>query len=256
MGKAHRLVERRHEILATIEKTGRLTVAELSDRFDVSEVTIRHDLHALHEQGFLLRSRGGAVSTNKMAELSFDVRQQHRAAQKARIGKAAAGYVNHGDTIFLDASTTSHAIIPYLKKLSELTVITNSLKAAMNFLDSPQIQIMLPGGTLRRESISLVGSTYEPLLAEINVQTGFFGARGVAIKEGLTDVNLEEVGIKRMMVESCRQVIGLLDSGKWNKVAAYTFAKPEQIDCLITDKAASEDLVRLYQERQTDVILV
>jgi DeoR/GlpR family transcriptional regulator of sugar metabolism len=256
VGKEHRLPERRQQILETIEKAGQLSVIELSAQFDVSEVTIRQDLQALSEQGLLLRTRGGALSTNTMPEFSFDVRQQQQAAQKARIGQAAAGLVSYGDTIFLDASTTVFAIIPYIKGHPELTVITNSLRAAMSLLDAPQVQVILPGGHLRRESISLVSPTRDNLLDEINIQIGFFGARGVTVEEGMTDVNLNEVAMKRVMVERCRQVVGMLDARKWGKVAASTFASLEQIDTLITDQDAPADLVRQIQEQQVEVVLV
>ena len=76
MGKEHRLAERRQEIIEAVGKAGKLSVTRLSERFDVSEVTIRQDLQELHDQGFLLRTRGGAVSSNKMPEMSFDMRQQ------------------------------------------------------------------------------------------------------------------------------------------------------------------------------------
>ncbi len=256
MGKEHRLAERRQQIIEVIEKAGQLSVIELSTHFDVSEVTIRQDLQALSEQGFLLRTRGGAVSTNTMPEFSFDVRQQQYSSQKTRIGKAAASLVSHGDTIFLDASTTVHAIIPHLKDYPELTVITNSLKAALGLLDAPQIQVILPGGNLRRESISLVSPARDDLLAEINVQIGFFGARGVTVEEGMTDVNLNEVAMKRAMVKHCRRVVGVLDARKWGKVAASTFATLEQIDTLIADNEVPEDLVRQMRQRTIEVILV
>lgn len=256
MGKAHRLVERRQQIVEALGKISHLSVQELSARFDVSEVTIRQDLQALSEQGFLLRTRGGALSIHKMPEFSFDVRQQQYATQKRLIGKASAEFVKYGDTIFLDASTTVHAIIPYLKEYRELTVLTNSLRTAMAFLDSPHIQVILRGGYLRRESISVVGFDFENRLSEINIQTGFFGARGFSIDKGLTDVNLDEVGVKRKMVKACQQVVCTVDSRKWGKVAAYTFAGLDQIHRVITDKAAPEDFVSQIRGHQVDVILV
>ena len=256
MGKEHRLVERRREILDALQKAGQLSVLELSANFNVSEVTIRHDLQALSEQGFLLRTRGGAISANKMPEFSFDVRQQQYADQKRRIGKAAAALVNHGDTIFLDASSTVHSIIPFIKEYHELTVLTNSLKVAMAFLDSPQVQVILRGGYLRRESISVVGLKFEEMLSEINIQTGFFGTRGISIEKGLTDVNLDEVVMKRKMVESCEKVVCAVDSSKWGKVAAYTFANLDHVHTIISDKDASKDLVKRIKELQLEIILV
>lgn len=255
MGKEHRLVERRQEIIEAVGEAGKLSVTQLSKRFDVSEVTIRQDLQELHDQGFLLRTRGGAVSSNKMPEMSFDMRQQQHAALKAAIGREAAALVGHGDTVFVDASTTTHAMIPHLKKLPELTVVTNSLRVALAFLDAPQIQVSLPGGHLRRESISLVGLTSDSPMPSINIQTGFFGARGLTLEEGLTDVNLNEVNLKRRMIESCRQVVALLDSLKWGKVAAYTFADLQQINTVVSDSNVPKDLLKALRKNGVEVKL-
>lgn len=256
MGKGHRLAERRQAILADLEEAGKLTVAALSVRFDVSEVTIRQDLQALSEQGLLLRTRGGAVALNVMPELSVELRQHQQAPQKARIGQAAARLVNDGDTIILDASTTAQAIIPHLKYLSELTVISNSLKTAMGFLDAPQIQVILPGGMLRRAAISLVGQARCEFIRDINVQIGFFGARGLTVEEGLTDVNLEESSIKRSMIERCQRVVCVLDASKWGKVAATTIAYLDQIDTIISDEDAPLELTQQLRQREIEVILV
>ena len=256
VGKGHHLAQRRQQILTVLEEAGQLSVVELSDRFAVSEVTIRQDLQALNEQGLLLRTRGGALSTNSMPEFSFDVRQQQQAAEKARIGQAAARLVNPGDAIILDASTTAQAMIPFIKRISELTVITNSLKAALSLLDAPQIQVFLPGGSVRRESISLVGHPLDTLLESLNVQIGFFGARGLTVEEGMTDINLNEVAMKQAMVERCRRVVGVLDASKWGKVAAATFAPIAKIDAVISNPKAPLDLVEKLRQRQVDVILV
>jgi DeoR/GlpR family transcriptional regulator of sugar metabolism len=256
LGKAHHLTQRRQQILAALKEAGQLSVAELSSTFDVSEVTIRQDLQALSEQGLLLRTRGGATSTNALPELSFDLRQQQYAVQKAHIGQAAANLVHYGDTIFLDASTTAQTIIPHIKHLSELTVITNSIRVALNLLDTPQIHVILPGGSLRRTSISLVGQLQDTSIEEINIQIGFFGARGVTIDEGLTDVNLEEVALKRSMVEHCKRAIGIVDARKWGKVAAYTIAHLDRIETIFTDTNAPNDLVEEVRQHNVDVVLV
>jgi DeoR/GlpR family transcriptional regulator of sugar metabolism len=256
LGKEHRLAERRQSIMAALEAAGELSVGSLSTRFDVSEVTIRQDLQALSNQGLLLRTRGRAFATTVMPEFSFDVSQHQQSLHKRRIGQAAATLVSSGDTVFLDASTTAQAIIPHLKHFSELTVITNSLKAAISLLDAPQIQIILPGGHLRRESISVVGQPSDSHLEGINVQLGFFGARGVTAAEGLTDVNLGEVTMKRAMVERCRRVVGVADARKWGNVAAATFARLDQVSLLITDADAPEDLIEEIRQREVEVLVV
>jgi DeoR/GlpR family transcriptional regulator of sugar metabolism len=256
LGKGHRLAERRQGIVNALAETGQMTVAELSNLFNVSEVTIRQDLTALNEQGLLLRTRGGAVSSNAMPEFSYDVRQQQHSAEKARIGEAAASLLNYGDTVFLDASTTAQAMIPYLRKFSELTVITNSIKIAIGLLDAGQIHVMLPGGNLRRTSISLVGQPQCNFMEDINIEIGFFGARGLAVPEGLTDVELNEVRMKQAMVQRCRRVVGLVDARKWGKIAAATFAPPDEITTIITDITAPADMVTAVREQGVEVILV
>jgi len=256
LGTTHHLAQRRQQILTALEEAGQLSVVELSRRFNVSEVTIRHDLRALSEQGLLLRTRGGAVSTNTMQEFSFDVRQQQQAAEKTRIGQAAATLINPGDTIILDASTTAQAVIPFIKQISELTVITNGLKLAMSLLDAPQIQVLLPGGSLRRESISVVGKPLDDVLESLNVQIGFFGARGITPEEGMTDVNLDEVAMKKAMARRCRRIVGLFDARKWGKVAAATFVPIDNIDIIISDTKAPANLVEKLQQQQIRVILV
>ncbi|MCB0196205.1 MAG: DeoR/GlpR transcriptional regulator [Anaerolineae bacterium] len=256
MGKQHRLAERRQQIVAAVEEAGQLSVDDLSARFDVSAVTIRQDLQALSEQGLLLRTRGRALATTVMPEYSFDIRQQQQAAQKVRIGQAAARMVENGDTIIIDASTTAQAIIPYIKSFSELTVITNSLKAAMSLLDAPQIQVIMPGTHLRHVSLSLIGDVENSVLERMNVRLGFFGARGITVESGLTDVNVQEVAMKRLMVERCQQVIGVIDSRKWGRAAAITFAHLNQVSTLITDNNAHPALIQQVRQRGVEVVII
>ncbi|MEM7348725.1 MAG: DeoR/GlpR family DNA-binding transcription regulator [Chloroflexota bacterium] len=256
MSKEHKLAQRRQLILAAVDKVGELSVSALGKQFGVSEVTIRQDLQALSEQGLLLRTRGGALAINSMPEYSFDVRLQQKASEKVRIGQAAAQLVNHGDTIFLDASTTAQALIPFIKRNAELTVITNSLKVAMSLLDSPQVHVIVPGGSLRRESISLVGYPEEDVSKVLNIRLGFFGMRGLTIDEGLTDVNLNEVAVKRAMVKRCRQVIGVTDARKWGNVATSTFAQLDEVDTIISNMKVPDELAMAVRQQGVEVILV
>jgi DeoR/GlpR family transcriptional regulator of sugar metabolism len=256
LGKVHHLAERRQAILNALAEAGQLSVGELSARFNVSEVTIRMDLQALHEQNLVLRTRGGAVSSAILPEFSFDVRRQQNAERKARIGKRAAQLVHSGDSIALDASTTALSIIPYIKHLSELTVVTNSLKAAFSLLPLPRVHVIVPGGFLRKDSISLVGQFDQNLLKEIHVRIGFFGTRGATLERGLTDVNLDEVRAKRQLVGLCQTVVCVLDGRKWGQVAVATFADLEQIDQMITDESAPLDQVETFRKRGIEVHIV
>jgi DeoR/GlpR family transcriptional regulator of sugar metabolism len=253
VGKGHRLAERRHAILTILKETGQMSVSELSERFDVSEVTIRMDLQALSQQNMLLRSRGGAMAISALPELSFDIRQQQYSEKKARIGKAAAQMIQPGDTIALDASTTSMALVPYITHLPQLTVVSNSLKIAMSLLRVPQVHVIIPGGYLRRESLSIVGQAHSDLIEDIHMRVGFFGAWGLTPEHGLTDINLEEVRTKKRMVSRCQYVVGIVDARKWGQVAAATFANISQINLIITDDSAPVTMIDQLRDMGVEV---
>ncbi len=256
MGKLPQLAIRRQAILDALEEAEQLSVVELSRQLDVSEVTIRQDLQALQQQNLLLRTHGGAKKVNTIPELSFEYRQQQQAEQKARIGQAAAELVHPGDALVIDASTTSQAIIPFLKNIPDLTVITNSLKVSMSLLRMPQIQVMMPGGSLRRDAISLIGHHDTGFFEGLNVRLGFFGARGITVEQGLTDINLQEAQMKRKFVEMCQTVVALIDGSKWGQIAVVTFASLDELQCVITDDRAPLELVEVVRKRDVDVRLV
>lgn len=237
--------ERRRIILEQLKQHGRVSVKSLSDSMNVSTVTIRQDLRALEESGFLDRTYGGAVCRedggNGMPELSFHARMNKKRRDKDAIATAAAAWVREGYSVALDASSTANALVPALKLFRKLTVITNSLIIAQHFLDAPHIPVFIPGGRLRRDSISIVGRPEG--LPEINVNIGFFGARGVTRANGITDVDADEVTIKQAMLARCVTPIVLVDGSKWGQVAPYTFAHLSQIERIITSADAPSELI-------------
>ena len=233
--------ERHSEILRMISEDGRVSVSELSRHFGVSGVTIRSDLQALAAQNLLIRTHGGAVPSNQsMSVLPLTTRLQLQAQEKQRIGQAAAKTVSNGDAIFLDSSSTTLAIAKYLKQYRYLTIITNSLAVAEEMLDTPWLDVVMPGGRLRRDTASLVGADGLDMLQDLHIQKGFFGVHGITLEAGLTDVSADEAEVKRPLVAMCHQVIAVFDSTKWGKVGLASFAALEQIDQIITDDVAAE----------------
>jgi DeoR family fructose operon transcriptional repressor len=248
--------ERRRLILEQLQQQGRVSVQELSDTMQVSAVTIRQDLRALEEEGLLERTYGGAVRpTNTFVpELSFHVRQGKYKRAKDAIAAAAAAMVEDGYTVGLDASTTAYAMVGALKRFRRLTVVTNSLIIAQSFLDSAHIQVLMPGGRLRRDSISIVGRTEG--LPDINMNIGFFGARGLSFGSGATDVDADEVHIKAAMTARCVVRVVVVDGSKWGQVAPYTFLKPHEITQIVTSDDAPSELVEQFREQGIAVDLV
>lgn len=249
--------ERREQIAVLIGEAGRVTVADLSERFDVSLATIRTDLDALAAERLLTRTRGGALALDtEHLELSFDFRRRLQAAQKSRIGATAAAMIEDGEAIILDASTTALAVATQIKGRRELTVLTNGILIAMTLIDTPGVTVVMPGGFLRRDSVSIVGDDGHDFIGKFNFQKGFFGAKGFTLEEGLTDVNSAEVAVKRAMIAHARQVIAIVDSSKWGRVGFVSFASVDQVDCIITDKDAPSDMVATLREADEDVVIV
>lgn len=241
------LEERRQAILQQVHDSGRVSVAALSTAFGVSEVTIRADLQALAERKLVIRTHGGAVPAGGgLYDLALTMRRRRQVQQKERIGAAGAALVEEGEAIILDSSSTALAIAGRLKSCRHLTVITNSLAVAQTFLDAPGVTVVMPGGVLQRDTASLISSDGLAALQRYNIQKGFFGAHGLDLPAGLTDVSAEEAAVKQPLAAMARQVIAVLDASKWGRVGVASFAAPEEIDLVITDRdAPPEQVARL-----------
>ena len=227
--------ERQSQIIKLLEQLGRVTVANLSEHFDVSEVTIRSDLQTLEDRNLLVRTHGGAVPADRAPELALNLRRQQQVAEKDRIGSAAAGFVNHGEAIFLDTSSTSLSIAHHIKRHRELTVLTNSLAIAQTLLNIHSITVVMMGGMLQRDTASLVGIDGLDVLRKYNIQKGFFGAHGLSDREGLTDVSASEAEVKRHVIPLCRETIAVLDSTKWGRAGLSSFANLDQLTRIVTN---------------------
>ena len=164
--------------------------------------------------------------------------------------------VKDGEAIFLDISSTALAMSSYLKDHRNLTVVTNSLSLAQEFIDAPGVTVVMPGGTLQRDTISLVGVEGMRWIEKYNIQKGFFGAHGLGFPEGLTDVSLYEAEVKRRMVQHCKEVVAIIDSTKWGRVGLASFAMPEEISYVVTDQKADPELVAQASSFGINVIQV
>ncbi len=251
------LEERRQEILKRVTQDGRASVVELSRQLGVSEVTIRADLQALADRKLVIRTHGGAIPAGGgMYELALAMRRQQQVQEKSRIGEAAADLISNGDAVFLDSSSTTLAIIQHLKEHRQLTIVTNSLAVTQEMRDAPGVTVVMPGGTLHPETASLIGSDGLDVLRKFNIQKGFFGAHGLNLPEGLTDVSADEAEIKQVLVSMCRQIIGVIDATKWGRVGLASFARPGEIDTLVSDIDAPLELREQVELLGIEVVLV
>jgi DeoR/GlpR family transcriptional regulator of sugar metabolism len=252
--------ERREHIVRLIEEHGRARVGDLAAQFRVSAVTIRKDLLVLESERRVVRTHGGAIAVDRsQPELSFDIRERLQADEKLRIGAAGAALVHDGESIVMDASTTALAVARQLKARGgwgQLTVVTNGLRIASELAGHRGITVLMLGGRVRWEALSVVGQLGDGLFSRINVQKAFLGAAGFTLDSGLSDATDEEAQIKRSMVAAAREVIAIVDHTKWERAAFATFCPTDQIGMVLTDDGAPDAMVRALLDRGVQVRLV
>jgi DeoR/GlpR family transcriptional regulator of sugar metabolism len=249
--------ERMQEVLRMLESRDSVHVAELSKAFAVSEVTVRSDLSQLARQGLVARVRGGVRALERgQSELGFDFRLRLEVERKRAIAKAAAAMVDEGEAVALDSSTTAYYLALELRTKNELVVVTNGLLIAAALSDAPGISVLVTGGMLRLQAMSLVGDLGAEALRTTRISKGFLGARGLSLEAGLMDLNPDEVRIKREMAGVCERVVCIADGTKWYRTALLPFVATEQVDVIVTDTSAPAEEVKAWEARGARIVRV
>ncbi len=251
--------QRRRDILKLIAAQGSGTITELSQKYGVSEMTIRRDLKALDEEGRLKYTRGGAIHVGTVpAELHYTAKQQLNMPLKQRIARYAATYlVEDDDVIILEPGTTATAMVPYLADKEALTVVTNGLYTA-NELRSllPKVTVICTGGILRDVSSTFVGPLAERFFREFYAQKLFLSGTYFTLEAGLTDPQMMDTQVKQAMVEAADCVIALIDSTKFGLKSLATVLGAYDMDVLVTDDGAPPDVLEQLRQRGVDVRVV
>lgn len=248
---------RRELIINELRRQDEVTVSHLSGLLGVSDVTIRKDLQQLEDQGYLTRVRGGAVFSGRgQLELRFAARQQLALDEKRRLAARAAQYVHPGATVFLDGSTTVFQMTRLLRHVQGLTVITNGLYAALELSFAPAITTIVVGGTLRKQSSSLVDLLTPELLRRVHVDVAFVSCRGFTAEHGLMESDLREAQLKRSMGQSAQQVVALVDHSKIGHVYIASSLLSEEIDTLLVDQGMDTETHRSLIDAGVAVELV
>jgi DeoR family transcriptional regulator, aga operon transcriptional repressor len=249
--------ERRRLIVEILNQDGRVLVGDLAKQFRTSQVTIRKDLDILQGQGRIHRTHGGALPARESALEDPTLREKeklHR-KEKLQIAAAAARMVKEGQVVVLDSGTTTTAIARALRRFESLTIITNAVNIAAELSGSP-LEVILTGGTLRKNSFSLVGPIAEETLRRLNADILFLGVDGFDMHHGLSTPNLLEAKVNRVMMEVARIAVAVCDSSKFGRRSLSSIAPPSAVHRLITDRGISKsDLVAL-KKAQIHVTLV
>lgn len=239
--------------LITHQKT--VTVAELCKAFAVSDMTVRRDLQYLEGEGVLIRTHGGAVANTAGQDAEFDVREQVQIGEKEAIARVAANLVHAGDTIILDAGTTTARLAHYLHGKSGLTVVTTSLHVLRELGGDEQIALIATGGTVRQATLSFVGSWAEEMLSRFHADILFLAATAIDLERGLFNSNVYEIGVKQQMIQSAQRVILLADHTKFGNQSMAKIAGLDAVDCIVTDREVAPEIPIALRAHQIEVHL-
>jgi len=233
---------RRQQILQQLIERGAVQVNDLVEQFGVSAVTIRADLGHFHAQGLARRTHGGALLLHT-PPLEQDIHEKDtlNLPLKERIGKHAATLVKAGDNIIIDSGTTTATLARHLRTRRGITVMTNGLNIACELAQAEGVNVLLSGGLLRKQSLSLQGSQAEASLSGYSFDTLFLGVDGLDLQFGLTTHDEAEARLNHRMVERARHVVVLTDASKFGRISLHRIARLEQIQTVITDSGIHPD---------------
>ncbi len=241
-------VGRRRRIVQLLEEEGNVKVDELAGLFDVSQVTIRKDLSELEEQGLLQRTYGGAVFSHRSRfNVSFFQRLNMQSAPKNSIAQAALEYIHEGDTIVIDAGSTTLALAQALPgRFRSLYIITSSVPVALE-LSQAGYEILLVGGQVRNHSLALIGPTAIRTLETFHADKAFLGSSGITLAHGHSTPNPLDGQVKQAMMRSADETYVLTDSTKFGHACLTTFAKLSDIQLTITDFGMPADFAEAFR---------
>ncbi len=241
-------IERRKEILAKLQAEHRVVVSQLSQFYSVSEETIRRDLEKLENEGFAIKSYGGAViNESANVDFSFNVRKNQNIVGKQQIAKIVSQMVKDGDSLMLDASSTAVYLAKALKEKKNLIVITNSIEIIMELLDMTDWRVLSTGGVSRVSSYALVGPQTDKMLKSYHVDRAFISCKGLDLDAGFTDSDELHANNKRTMLESAKEKILVADSSKFGKTAFVSIGTLADITAVVTDKKPDSKWLQAFE---------
>ena len=258
-------VERHESIAALLHDRGRVVVAELASRFDVTTETIRRDLDALELAGALQRVHGGAVAAGhtSVAELSLAERSEQQTPGKAAIAEAAARLVppTFEGSIALDAGTTTFAVAARLASWEPatpgtlLTVITNAVPIAALLQHSRNIDLRMLGGRVRGLTSAAVGTATVEQISALRPDIAFIGTNGISAGFGLSTPDELEGAVKTAYIRAARRAVTVADSTKHGAEALMRFARLDELDTVVTDSPPGAELQAALDDADVEVIV-
>ena len=246
------LSKREKQILDLIAADPSLTIACISETLGVSTVTVRANLGRLEDQGLVIRSRGGASPA-----FHPDILRRLKSEKdvKNRIAKAAAALVKEGDTIMIEAGTTTALIAKYLMGKRNIRIVTNSTLILPYARTNPGIDLSVIGGTFHPETESMVGPAALEELNSFYVKMAFVGTDGFTLENGLSSYFQEGAAVLKKVVQRSEKTILVADSTKYGRTGFVSILPISSVEKIITDTDFPEHAIEALKKRNVDLIL-
>lgn len=250
-------LERQKRILQRLQENGAVWVSRLAQELDVTEETVRRDLEKLERQEALMRTHGGAVPVDATGyELSLEKRKHMNVGVKQQLALEAVKLILPGDTVFLDASTTTFYMAKALRGLKNVTVVTNSLRAVSELAGQDGLKVICVGGMVSNNQ-SVVGPVAEREIREnYFADKMFFSSKGVVASTGILEGSETECGIKQQMLANSRHRYYLCDKTKFDRVGFVKCADLSSIDAILTDAAPDDKWLSWAGENGVSILSI
>ena len=258
-GSLVNMENRKQKILDILETCDEITIKELSDRLDVSLVTIRKDVSKLEAKGMVVRKHGSvakATTTHNIFQqfLPYRLRKITKVEEKTKIAAKVMDYIEPEDTIFLDAGSSALAVANELLEKEHISIVTNSICAA-NLLNDSNHSVYLAGGTVLSRGMCTIGSEAESFIRKFYCKKAIISTTGIRKDLSLTVTLDTEAGVKKAIIESAVTVILLATDDKFYNSSLFEFCDASQIDIIITNyPSPPPHILRIIEEY--DILLV
>jgi len=255
--------QRWNALLDQMAADGQLTVAEAAQALGVSQATIRRDMDQLARQQLVTRTRGGAIAGQVSYDLPLRYKTARHAAEKQRIGRAAAALVDPGAAVALNGGTTTSEVARALATRPDLaegtgtpavTVVTNAMNIANELAVRPHVKIVVTGGVTRGQSYELIGPFATLVLAELTLDWAILGADALDARAGAAAHHEGEASINHLMATRAEQVMIVADHSKLGQRAFARMCAVDEIDVIVTDTDAPPESLAPFTERGIRVI--
>lgn len=250
--------ERLARITEYVRQHQYVSIPELVSLLGVSKATVRRDLQILNAAGLVSITRGGvsSVSLQQSAEPLYFQKKQLESEEKASIGRAAAEMIPANSIVIIDAGTTTRAMIPYLRNLQEVKLVTNDVQIAADCSNYRGVDVTVTGGQLRQNFFTLLGYAAEESIRNLQADIAFIGFDGIDAEKGCYIANADEVALKRAVLQSSRKVVAVCDHRKFYTNSFLHVCDLEQIDTIITGNKLDRELCELIKNNGVELILV